>query len=110
MSPTNEMYNYLVELVFSYGFSDVKRQQSDLFSLTPYTYLKEKHHLRVGRFVVVVDGLDTPRDIKELSLTVYTDDNRDNQLVAYNGVIPGCIIERFKDGLHEIVTGRERIF
>lgn len=110
MSPKQEMYEYLTELVFSYGFTDVKRKDSDLFSLTPYSFIKGKHYIRVGRFVVVVDGLDTPRDIKELSLTTYTDDNHDNQLVNYNDVIPGCIVERFKDGLHEIVTGRERIF
>lgn len=106
---------YLYQLAYTYGLQDVATKDSTTQSLTPYTQHGNDIHLKVGRYTAVIHNIrsqhigDKENERKTLVyLSLYTEQN--NELVLCEDELPHNITDRFMDGIHEVITRRERIF
>lgn len=108
MTTKNQLANYFAELCYTYGLKKIVTNDSTIQSLTPYTMMGNDIHITVGRHVVVLHNIRRHKHRSDVKLALYVDNN--NELVNTTETLPDTITQRFMDGLHEVVTQRERIF
>lgn len=110
----SHLRRFVVGLLYTYGFNRVKHVPEEDAPVT-IRLIGTTFHLTHGNYLVTLDGVASHPDrpqlrVVDVDVRVYRDDKVENQLIECPDIVYPQLRERFKDGLHRIIAGYERIF